>query len=81
MYLHETLHMAATSLAIIPLIMYLSSFKSALVIEYLNTKCGRKIAYLLGATFSLSACAWIWFGKGHSFIKLWIYPLSLLLGN
>ncbi|XP_008551681.1 major facilitator superfamily domain-containing protein 12 [Microplitis demolitor] len=80
LYLHDTLKMPATSLAIIPLIMYLSSFKVSLIIERINTKLGRKISYALGVLLGISACVWIWFGQGTNFTKLYIYPVSLLLG-
>ncbi|XP_011494266.1 PREDICTED: major facilitator superfamily domain-containing protein 12-like isoform X2 [Ceratosolen solmsi marchali] len=81
LYLHETLNMPATSLAIIPLILYLSSFKASLIIHYLNSKLGRKVSYLIGASMGISACIWIWFGKGDQYIHLFIYPVSLLLGS
>ena len=81
LYLHETLHMAATSLAIIPLIMFLSSFKASLVIEFLNTKLGRKKSYALGVACALVACTGIQFGSGAFFVTYGIYPLSLLLGE
>lgn len=81
LYLHETLHMAATSLAIIPLIMYLSSFKASLIIKYLNNKFGRKIAFTIGVILALFACAAIKFGHGHFFVSYGIYPVSLVLGE
>ena len=81
LYLHKTLQMGATTLAIIPLIMFLSSFKASLVIEYLNTKLGRKVSYAIGVAFALFSCTWIWFGKGKFFVSYGIYPLSLCLGE
>ncbi|XP_014218010.1 major facilitator superfamily domain-containing protein 12 [Copidosoma floridanum] len=81
LYLHESLNMPATALAVIPLVMYLSSFKASLTINYLNKKLGRKLSYLIGATMGISACVFIWFGKGDNFSKLYIYPTSLLIGS
>ncbi|KAG8039167.1 hypothetical protein G9C98_003474 [Cotesia typhae] len=81
LYLHDTLKMPATSLAIIPLIMYLSSFKVSLIIEKINTKFGRKNSYALGVLMGICACVWIWFGQGPNFVRLYIYPVSLLLGS
>ncbi|XP_043484159.1 major facilitator superfamily domain-containing protein 12-like [Leptopilina heterotoma] len=81
LYLHETLHMAATSLAIIPLIMYLSSFKASLIVKYLNSKFGRKIAYTIGVVLALFACGAIKFGHGDFFVSYGIYPVSLMLGS
>lgn len=80
LYLHESLKMPATALAVIPLIMYLSSLKMSLIIERINTKLGRKIAYLIGFIQGASACIWIFFGEGQSFTNYFIYPCSLLLG-
>ncbi|KAH0546158.1 major facilitator superfamily domain-containing protein 12-like [Cotesia glomerata] len=81
LYLHDTLKMPATSLAIIPLIMYLSSFKVSLIIEKINTKFGRKNSYALGVLMGICACVWIWFDQGPNFVRLYIYPVSLLLGS
>lgn len=81
LYLHDSLKMPATSLATIPLIMYLSSFQVSLVIDKINKKLGRKIAYSIGVILGVCACIWIWFGKGDTFIYYEIYPVALLLGN
>ncbi|XP_076246049.1 major facilitator superfamily domain-containing protein 12 isoform X2 [Calliopsis andreniformis] len=81
LYLHESLHMPATSLAVIPLIMFLSSFVTSLVIEKLNTKLGRKIAYCFGVILGICACIWIHFGVGATYVKYQIYPVALILGS
>ncbi|KAJ8678817.1 hypothetical protein QAD02_014604 [Eretmocerus hayati] len=81
LYLQDTLKMPATSVALIPFIMYMGSFKASLSIQYLNSKLGRKISYLIGALMGIGACAGIWFGKGDSFVRLFIYPVSLTLGT
>lgn len=81
LYLHETLKMPGTALAIIPLTMYLSSFKSSITINYLNKIMGRKMTYFIGAMLGLSACSWIYYGHGDTFRHLLIYPVSLLIGK
>nr|XP_034172580.1 major facilitator superfamily domain-containing protein 12-like isoform X2 [Osmia lignaria] len=81
LYLHESLSMPATSLAIIPLIMFLSSFAISLIIEKLNTKLGRKISYSFGVILGIIACVWIKFGTGVIYTKYEIYPVSLMLGS
>ncbi|KAK9308234.1 hypothetical protein QLX08_001705 [Tetragonisca angustula] len=81
LYLHESLNMPATSLATIPLIMYLSSFVMSLIIERLNTKLGRKISYCFGVILGICACIWIQFGTGLTYTKYHIYPVSLILGS
>ncbi|XP_050458132.1 major facilitator superfamily domain-containing protein 12-like [Cataglyphis hispanica] len=81
LYLHESLNMPATSLAYIPLTMYLSSFLTSLIIERLNTKWGRKIAYSIGALLAISACIWIQFGNDDTYTKYQIYAVAVLLGS
>lgn len=80
LYLHKSLNMPATSLAIIPLIMFLSSFIISLIIERLNTKLGRKISYCLGVVLGVFACVWIKFGIGIIYSTYEIYPASIMLG-
>lgn len=80
LYLHETLNMPGTSLAVIPLIIYISSFVMSLIIEQLNTKFGRKISYFLGVILAIWACIWISFGAGNAYVKYEIYPVSIILG-
>lgn len=81
LYLHESLNMPATSLAYIPLTMYLSSFLTSLIIERLNTKWGRKVAYSIGALLAIWACIWIQFGNDDIYIKYQIYVVAILLGK
>lgn len=81
LYLHESLNMPATSLAYIPLTMYLSSFLTSLIIEKLNTKWGRKVAYSIGALLAICACVWIQLGNGNMYIKYQIYAVAVLLGS
>lgn len=44
LYLHESLGMGAESLAVIPLVMFLTSFGMSLLVKILNKKCGRKVS-------------------------------------
>lgn len=81
LYLHKSLNMPATSLATIPLIMYLSSFVMSLIIEKLNTKLGRKVSYCFGVLLGVFACIWIQLGTGLTYTKYQIYPVSLILGS
>lgn len=81
LYLHKSLHMPATSLAVVPLIIFLSSFVMSLIIEKLNTKLGRKVSYCLGVMLGICSCIWIHFGTGVTYIKYEIYPVALILGN
>lgn len=47
LYLHETLNMNASALALIPLIMYIGSFTTSLTIEKLNRGLGRKVSVFI----------------------------------
>ncbi|XP_049827163.1 major facilitator superfamily domain-containing protein 12-like [Schistocerca gregaria] len=80
LYLHESLSMNAESLAIVPLVMLLSSFGTSLLIKLLNKKLGRKVAYLVGAAVGFAGCLWIQFGYGSAFVRYEIYGVAVLLG-
>lgn len=43
LYLHKTLNMPASALAIIPLIVYIGGFVTCMIIEKLNRRFGRKV--------------------------------------
>lgn len=45
LYLHETLNMAASALALVPLIMFIGSFMMTMSIESLNRRCGRRVIF------------------------------------
>lgn len=45
LYLHETLSMSASALALIPLVMFIGSFVTSIAIERLNRSCGRKVFF------------------------------------
>ncbi|XP_021931494.1 major facilitator superfamily domain-containing protein 12-like isoform X2 [Zootermopsis nevadensis] len=80
LYLHESLSMGAESLAVVPLVMFLSSFAMSLLVNVLNKKCGRKLAFLVGGILGISACVWIHFGSGVFYTKYGIYLVAILLG-
>ncbi|XP_031839204.1 major facilitator superfamily domain-containing protein 12 [Nomia melanderi] len=80
LYLHKSLNMPATSLAIVPLIMFLSSFLMSLIMEKLNRKLGRKISFCLGAILGICACIWIRCVTDIVYAGYQIYLISLILG-
>lgn len=47
LYLHETLNMAASALALIPLIMFVGSFITTMAIEKLNRRLGRGVSIVV----------------------------------
>lgn len=81
LYLHESLSMVASALAIVPLIMYVGSLVTSLIVGPINKVFGRKITYFFGAILGLSACAIIRIGKGTLYTKYLIYLVASLLGS
>ncbi|KAF5305314.1 hypothetical protein FQR65_LT07739 [Abscondita terminalis] len=80
LYLHETLSMAASALALIPLIMYVGSFVTSMCIEKLNRSLGRKMAYIIGTILGLIACIWVKIRTGPVYVEYEIYIVAVLFG-
>ncbi|KAJ8966997.1 hypothetical protein NQ317_006925 [Molorchus minor] len=81
LYLHETLNMAASSLALVPLTMFIGSFITSMFIEKINRCCGRKLTYTIGAVIGVAACIWVKFGSGIDYVNRYIYIVALLFGS
>nr|CAH7727472.1 unnamed protein product [Callosobruchus chinensis] len=86
LYLHETLEMPASSLASVPLIMFVGSLVTSLFIEKINRCCGRKLTYTLGALLGIVACVWIRIGSEPELPVDWphrlcVYSIGLLIGS
>ncbi|RWS12157.1 major facilitator superfamily domain-containing protein 12-like protein [Dinothrombium tinctorium] len=79
-YLQYNLFLNKESIAYIPLVMYLSGFKSSFFIKFLNQKAGRKMTYLIGCLLSLAAFSWIYLGHGATFKQYEIYGVAVLIG-
>ena len=58
----ESLELPSQYVAIVPLVMYSSSFVTSGFMKVLNHKAGRKISYSLGAVVGLGAATWVFFG-------------------
>uniref|UniRef100_A0A6M2DN77 Putative na+/melibiose symporter n=1 Tax=Xenopsylla cheopis TaxID=163159 RepID=A0A6M2DN77_XENCH len=80
LYLHETLKMSAGQLALIPLVMFISSLLTSPLIHVLNKCFGRKMAYSIGAVLGIAACIWARFGNGDLYITYIIYVVAVLFG-
>ncbi|KAL0271697.1 UNVERIFIED_CONTAM: hypothetical protein PYX00_008709 [Menopon gallinae] len=80
LYLHETLSKGAESLAIIPLLMYVSSLLASGAVHHINKVFGRMVAYIFGAILGICACIWIKFGGGDRYTEYEIYAVAVLLG-
>ncbi|EQC25396.1 hypothetical protein SDRG_16723 [Saprolegnia diclina VS20] len=77
-FLTISLHMNAASMAIVPLLVYLSGFVATFGMRYMNDRMGREGTFAFGTglmVLSLIASWYLTIETSH-----WIYPLSTLLG-
>lgn len=81
LYLHETLDMSASSLALMPLVMFIGSFITSLPLERVNRCLGRRLTFFLGSLLGFIACIWIHYGQGSPFRTYCIYVIALLIGS
>ncbi|XP_044764974.1 major facilitator superfamily domain-containing protein 12-like [Coccinella septempunctata] len=80
LYLHESLDMTASNLALIPLTIFIGSFIMSIGIEKLNRIFGRKLAYIVGVVMGVAACLWIQFDAGPFYFYYGIYGVAVLIG-
>lgn len=81
LYLHKSLNMPATSLAVIPLIIFLSSFVIPLIKAKLRPKICKKCSFRIGVLLSICACIWIQFGRDITYTSSQIYCIAMILGK
>lgn len=81
LYLHETLSMSASSLALLPLVMFIGSFCTSLPLEKINRCFGRRITFILGALLGLIACISVRFADGNDYRTYIIYIIAILIGS
>ncbi|GMF17596.1 unnamed protein product [Phytophthora lilii] len=77
-YLIVTLQMSATSIAIVPLLVYLSGFLATFFLRYLNESLGRTGSFALGAGLIVIALVLSYFLTPET--ATWVYPFSVILG-
>ncbi|KAG7390649.1 Major facilitator super domain-containing protein 12 [Phytophthora pseudosyringae] len=77
-YLIVTLQMSATSIAIVPLLVYLSGFLATFFLRYLNESLGRTGSFALGAALIVLALVLSYFLTAET--ATWVYPFSVILG-
>jgi len=86
LYIQESLKLKSTYVAIVPLVMYTSSFVVSRIMKYLSSKVGRKICFLIGCALGASACVWVFYGsndynKDHDFFREYgIFIAAVLFG-
>ncbi|CAK1544613.1 unnamed protein product [Leptosia nina] len=81
LYLHKTLGLAARSLAVVPLAMYLGSLMAAGVQRLTPRSMTRKLSYVFGSIFSLCSYIWIFFESDSNNFKIYfIYVVAVFIG-
>ena len=77
-----TLKLEAYYVAVIPLVMFVCSFGTALVMKFANRRLGNVGAFSAGACAGLAACAWVWAGcaMGTPSVLYEIYGVAALVG-
>lgn len=80
LYLQETLKLPQETVAIIPLVMFVSGFVSSFAMKPFNKCVGRKLVYVTGAAFAIAACVWVYFGNGESYRGAQLYAVAVCFG-
>nr|AEE62599.1 unknown [Dendroctonus ponderosae] len=81
LYLSESLDMVASSLALVPLAIYIASFVASIPVGPITNLAGRKLTYVIGAILGICGCLWIHWGQGNNFKTYYIFVVSALLGS
>ncbi|CAN8004911.1 unnamed protein product, partial [Ixodes hexagonus] len=81
MYIQETLKLHRQSIAIIPLVMYVSGFISSLPVKYATRFIGTKNVYVLGGVLGVAGSVWIMLGQSTpGYTRYQIYGIAVLVG-
>lgn len=80
LYLHRTLGLAARSLAVVPLALYLGSLAAAGVQRLAPRSCKRKLNYLTGSACALAGFVWVYLGSDDDYKVYFIYVVAVLIG-
>ncbi|XP_058805399.1 major facilitator superfamily domain-containing protein 12-like [Phymastichus coffea] len=77
LYIEETGVGGRQALATVPLVSYLASFVSALMLKYINRSCGSKVCYLLGGLIGVTAALVAEFAGSSEAV---LYSVGVLVG-
>ncbi|XP_076336059.1 major facilitator superfamily domain-containing protein 12-like isoform X1 [Tachypleus tridentatus] len=80
LYLQDSLKLETQSIAIIPLVIYVSGFLSSLFVTFINRKLGSKVTYLFGVSSAIGASVWLYFGRGDLYRYREVYAVAVLIG-
>lgn len=80
-FIQYSLNMGGSSevIAIVPIVLMITSFVTAFSLKYLNRRMGRQLAYILGAVVFLVGLVGIWFLHAKSSI-IFLYLFTVLIG-
>ena len=78
-----TLNLEATSVATVPLVVYISGFVASLVLERGKFIFRKRDAFYAGSIMGLMGCIWVHFGSSSDadFTTKQIYGIAVLIGN
>ncbi|KAK3924979.1 Major facilitator superfamily domain-containing protein 12 [Frankliniella fusca] len=79
LYLDEQ-GLSAESLAIVPLVMFISSFSTSFLTRTMNKHLGRRFAFIIGSALGAGGCVWVWLGAGKIYTTYEVYGVAILLG-
>ncbi|KAH9515254.1 Major facilitator super domain-containing protein 12 [Bulinus truncatus] len=77
MYATEPIQLKKESIALLPLVSYVSSFVMSLVSPFINKYFGRKVSFLIAVVIGLGSCVWMYFIEALSYQ---VYGAACLLG-
>ncbi|XP_023949027.1 major facilitator superfamily domain-containing protein 12 [Bicyclus anynana] len=80
LYLHHTLGLAARSLAVVPLAMYIGSLAAAGVQRLAPRTFTRKLSYFMGSACAMAGFVWIFFASDDTYKVYFIYVVAVLIG-
>lgn len=80
LYLQITLQMPATSVATVPLVMFISGFATSLLMKPINKRIGRKATFGAGCLIGMAACTWVKFGLEDASSRNYIYGVAVIVG-
>ncbi|XP_013194753.2 major facilitator superfamily domain-containing protein 12 [Amyelois transitella] len=80
LYLHRTLGLAARTLALVPLAIYLGSLAAAGVQRIAPRSCSRKLNYFVGCACALAGFVWIRLPSDDNYKTYFIYLVAVLIG-
>ncbi|CAL4108311.1 unnamed protein product, partial [Meganyctiphanes norvegica] len=80
LYIQDTLMLPVATVATVPFVMYAAGFAGSIVMEFINSKIGRKATFTLGCLVGLSGCIWVGLDRSEEFNNVGIYMVASLLG-